>query len=42
MRRLLEFFQRGITLCQTQGTNQIGMLTSMPWFTKSDIISYEQ
>ena len=42
MRRLLEFFQRGITLCHTQGTNQIGMLTSMSWFTKSDIISYEQ
>ena len=36
----------GVTLCHIQGTNQIdqliGMLTSMPWFAKSDIILYEQ
>ena len=29
-------FQRGVTLCQTEGTLQIVMLTSMPCFTQSD------
>ena len=35
-RGIARIFQRGVTLCQTEGTLQIVMLTSMPCFTQSD------
>ena len=44
-RGVASIFQRGFALCHNWGTyqiEQIGMLTSMPCFTLSDIISYEQ
>lgn len=44
-RGVASIFQRGFALCHNRGTyqiDQIGMLTSMPCFTLSDIISYEQ
>ena len=35
-RGIARIFQRGVTLCWTEGTLQIVMLTSMPCFTQSD------
>ena len=43
-RGVARIFQRGVTLCHTQGIYQIVLSTSTLCFTKSDIFSeaYEQ